>query len=129
MKDDRAFEDLMKIYKMKTIAMDTDDDDVDEWLWDEDPTWGDEEEDEDLDFESIATRLMDELAAHNLDVLVAIKDTEIGEWWASVTKHRRIIAERERQREEERRRLEEDERARKELLSRLTPEEKRLLGI
>ena len=110
MKHEDIIDDLMEIYKTKHIGIESNDN----WLWsteDEDIAMSDVEY---RDFESIATRLMDELAAHKLDVLVAMKDPEIGEWWGGVTKHRRILAERERQLEEERRKREEDDRALKE---------------
>ena len=77
----------------------------------------------------IAARLMDVLVENKLDSYVLLKDSEIAEWWSGVLKERKAKEERRRKREEAKRKKQEEDRARAELLARLTPEEKRLLGI
>ena len=91
--------------------------------------WEDPNEDDLEDHEAIAIRLMDALTENNLDSYILLKDPVIAEWWGNIVKARNYQAEKKRKAEEAQRKKEEDERARAELLSRLTPEERRLLGI
>lgn len=93
-----------------------------------DDQWWEEEEIEEASTE-YAVILMDELTANNLDSHVLLKYPEIANWWGSVLKERNKKAEAKRKKEEARIKKEEDARARDLLLSRLTPEEKRLLGV
>ena len=86
------------------------------------------EDEESVDAE-FATILMDELTANGLDSHILLKYPQIADWWGSVLKERKKKAEALRKREEARRKKEEDARARESLLARLTPEEKRLLGV
>lgn len=76
-----------------------------------------------------ATILMDELTANGLDSHILLKYPQIADWWGSVLKVRKKNAEALRKREEAKRKAEEDARARESLLARLTPEERRLLGV
>lgn len=95
--------------------------------WYED--WEDPNEDDPEDHEAIAIRLMDALTENNLDSYILLKDPVIAEWWGNIVKARNYQAEKKRKAEEAQRKKDEDARARAELLSRLTPEERRLLGI
>lgn len=82
-----------------------------------------------VDYKSIAEKVMRELERNGIETAIILRDTEVAEWWGAVkAEERRVEAERKRK-EDEKRRKEEDKRKRDELLSRLTPEEKRLLGI
>jgi hypothetical protein len=82
-----------------------------------------------LNFEEFAVTLMDELTENGLDSHILLKYPKIADWWGSVLKDRKKKAEAQRKREEARRKKEEDQRARDAVLARLTPEEKRLLGV
>ena len=122
---------IMDMYEQKNrkwmYASDEDDITVSE----EDQFWDEDEEpyDEgDVDAE-FATILMDELTANGLDSHILLKYPEIADWWGGVLKERQKRAEALRKREETKRKKEEDKRARDALLARLTPEEKRLLGV
>lgn len=79
--------------------------------------------------DQIAETLMDELERNGLDSFVVLKDPNIGEWWGAIKAKRKEVEELERKKAEAKRKKEEDARAKKALLDRLTPEEKRLLGI
>lgn len=94
---------------------------------DEDNFW-ESEDDEEVDAE-FATILMDELTANGLDSHILLKYPAIADWWGSVLKDRKKKAEALRKREEAKRKREEDKHARESLLARLTPEERRLLGV
>lgn len=82
-----------------------------------------------INFEEFAVTLMDELTENGLDSHILLKYPKIADWWGSVLKDRKKKAEAQRKREEARRKKEEDQRARDAVLARLTPEEKRLLGV
>jgi len=120
---DRILKDLMDIYQDKNQG----------WMYDsdeeveEDGFW--EVEEDDGYTSDFATILMDELTANNLDSHVLLKYPKIADWWGSVLRVRKKNAEALRKREEARRQKEEDKRARESLLARLTPEERRLLGV
>jgi len=86
------------------------------------------EDEESVDAE-YATILMDELTENGLDSHILLKYPKIADWWGGILKERKKKAEALRKREEARRKKEEDARARESLLARLTPEEKRLLGV
>lgn len=77
----------------------------------------------------IAETLMDELERNGLDSYIVLKDPEIGEWWNKIKTRRAEAEAAKRKAEAAKRKKEEDARAKKALLDRLTPEEKRLLGI
>lgn len=94
----------------------------------DDLEWWEEDIEEEVDAE-FATILMDELTANNLDSHILLKYPQIADWWGSVLKERNKKAEALRKREEAKRKKEEDKRARESLLARLTPEERRLLGV
>lgn len=120
---DKILKDLMGMYQDKSQG----------WMYDseeeveEDGFW--EVEEDDGYTSDFATILMDELTENNLDSHVLLKYPKIANWWGSVLRVRKKNAEALRKREEARRKKEEDARARESLLSRLTPEERRLLGI
>lgn len=99
---------------------------------DEEDTWSDFDREDDEEYEAgteYAVILMDELTENNLDSHILLKYPEIANWWGTVLKDRNFRAEKKRKAEEKRRKAEEDARARELLVSRLTPEERRLLRI
>lgn len=73
--------------------------------------------------------LMDELTANDLDSYILLKYPEIAEWWGDVLKKRKKKAAEQRKKEAEQRKKDKDEQDRKSLLARLTPRERRLLGV
>jgi hypothetical protein len=99
----------------------------------EDNRWSDFDRDDEEENYSTSTEyaviLMDELTENNLDSHILLKYPKIADWWGSVLKERKKKAEALRKREEARRQKEEDKRAREVLVARLTPEERRLLGV
>jgi hypothetical protein len=99
----------------------------------EDNRWSDFDRDDEEENYSTSTEyaviLMDELTANNLDSHILLKYPKIANWWGGVLKERKKKAEALRKREEARRQKEEDKRAREVLVARLTPEERRLLGV
>lgn len=88
-----------------------------------------DEEDEDIYDNEFATILMDELTANNLDSHILLKYPNIANWWGDVLNERKRKEAAKRKAEAAKRKKEADEHARKSLLARLTPEEKRLLGV
>jgi hypothetical protein len=102
----------------------TDDDEVDS-----DTFWANEDDEMEDAGTEYAVILMDELTANNLDSHVLLKYPEIANWWGTVLKERKKKAEALRKREETKQKAEDDRRARESLLARLTPEERRLLGV
>jgi hypothetical protein len=72
---------------------------------------------------------MDELTANNLDSHILLKYPRIADWWGKVLTTRKKKEEKRRWVEEKKRKEEEDKRAREVLVARLTPEERRLLGV
>jgi hypothetical protein len=122
---DKILRDLMDMYQDKNqgwMYASDDDEEVEE-----DGFW--EVEEDDGYTSDFATILMDELTANNLDSHILLKHPKIADWWGSVLRVRKKNAEALRKREEARRQKEEDKRAREVLVARLTPEERRLLGI
>ena len=123
---DKILRDLMDMYQDKNqgwmYASDDDDEEVEE-----DGFW--EVEEDDGYTSDFAVILMDELTANNLNSHILLKHPKIADWWGSVLRVRKKNAEALRKREEARRQKEEDKRAREVLVARLTPEERRLLGI
>lgn len=105
-----------------------DDDTFDSDLWDE-TDWDEQWAEDPGDYEAMAVRLMEVLVENKLDSYILLKDTAIANWWGEVLKYRKKKEEQLRKEEAARRKQEADERARSELLSRLTADEKRLLGI
>ena len=118
---DKMLKELMGIYDSKGRSWEYEDDvvEVNDNFW---------ETEESVDPE-FAIILMDELTANNLDSHILLKYPQIADWWGSVLKVRKKNAEALRKREEAKRKAEEDKRARDALLARLTPEERRLLGV
>jgi len=120
---DKILKELMSVYDSKGRSWEYEDDvvevDVDDNFW---------ETEESVDPE-FATILMDELTANGLDSHILLKYPEIADWWGGVLKERKKKEEALRKREEARRKKEEDKRALDALLARLTPEERRLLGV
>lgn len=123
---DKILKDLMRAYDSKNRSWEYETSNFDEEV-EEDGFWAVVEEEE--DDKEFATILMDELTENNLDSHVLLKYPKIADWWGSVLRERKKKAEALRKREEARRKKEEDAHARESLLARLTPEEKRLLGI
>lgn len=120
---------IMGMYesKNKSWMYDSDEDAV-VAVSDDDQWWDEEEIEEEVDAE-FATILMDEFTANNLDSHILLKYPKIADWWGSVLREREKKAEALRKREEAKRKKEEDKHARESLLARLTPEERRLLGV
>jgi len=88
----------------------------------------------------IAAEAMRELERNDLADFVVLKDAELGKWWNAYKKQEAEEIEMARIKEEKKRALKEardirlakvaeDARVKVELLSRLTPDEKRILGI
>ena len=115
---DKMAEMLMHIYNNNTYRWD-----------DEDDTYSEDEEYKNFDYSRIAETLMRELVANKVELLLVLKDDEIREWWEDVLKEEKRRAAEAARREKERKKKEADALAKKELLDRLTPNEKRLLGI
>lgn len=117
------------------IASATDDDDeeeVDQEWWDEedeDDDWDENWAEEPESHEAMAVRLMEALVENNLDSYILLKDDHIATWWGDILKYRKKKEEKRLAAEEKLRRAEEDARLKAELLSRLTADEKRVLGI
>lgn len=123
---DKILKDLMRAYDSKNRSWEYETSNFDEEV-EEDGFW--EVEEDDSYTSDFAVILMDELTENNLDSHVLLKYPKIADWWGSVLRERKKKAEALRKREEARRKKEEDAHARESLLARLTPEEKRLLGI
>lgn len=121
--DDEMIKSLMDMYTKQSRGWAYDDDII--VSADEDNFW---ETEESVDPE-FAVILMDELTANGLDSHILLKYPQIADWWGSVLKVRKKNAEALRKRLEAARKQAEDARARESLLARLTPEEKRLLGV
>ena len=124
---DKILRELMGMYQDKSQ----------DWVYSldevEDNRWSDFDRDDEEENYSTSTEyaviLMDELTANNLDSHILLKYPKIANWWGGVLKERKKKAEALRKREEARRQKEEDKRAREVLVARLTPEERRLLGV
>ena len=113
---------ILDMYEQKSRTWTYDPDEVQ----DEDEFWEEDIEEVGTEF---AVTLMDELTANNLDSHILLKYPVIADWWGGVLKERKKKEEALRKREEARRKKEEDKRALDALLARLTPEERRLLGV
>lgn len=124
--DDEMIKSLMDMYTKQSKGWAYDDDII--VSADEDNFWESEDIEEEVDAE-FATILMDELTANNLDSHILLKYPAIADWWGSVLKERKKKEDALRKREEAKRKREEDKHARDALLARLTPEERRLLGV
>jgi hypothetical protein len=124
---DKILRDLMDMYQDKRQDWVHSLDDL------EDDRWSDFDRDDEEENYSTSTEyaviLMDELTANGLDSHILLKYPEIADWWGGVLKERKKKEEALRKREEAKRKAEEDKHARESLLARLTPEEKRLLGV
>lgn len=117
---------LMDMYEQKDRSWMYASDEYDIAVSSDEDTYWENEESVNPEF---ATILMDELTANGLDSHILLKYPQIADWWGSVLKVRKKNAEAKRKREEAQRKKEEDAHARESLLARLTPEERRLLGV
>ena len=122
---------LKEVYDSKSRGWEyeTSDIDYEEDKWADFDSDDEEDLEDDFEFAAVATLLMDELTANNLDSHILLKYPKIADWWGSVLRERKRKEEAKRKREEAKRKREEDERARELLLSRLSPEERRLLEL
>ncbi len=82
-----------------------------------------------IKMDRIARKVMDALNEDGRGDLLLIKDDEVREWWAKIMETERVARE-----AEERKRLAQEEKERiakikEDLLNRLTPDEKKALGI
>lgn len=77
----------------------------------------------------IACKSLTELEANGIADLLLLKDNEVRDWWLAHKEADRKEQERIRAAEERKKKAAEDKRKKAELLARLTPEEKRILGI
>lgn len=97
-----------------------------EYYYDE---YNHDEEDEDNYDNEFAIILMDEITENNLDSHILLKYPQIANWWSDVLKERKRKEDAKRKVEAAKRKAEKDKHDRDSLLARLTPEEKRLLGV
>lgn len=106
------------------------DDEIDsnDWDSDYDTDWYEPKE-RTYNHDKIAEILMRELEKFGKADFVILGNDEIQHWWTKVKTKEREKLEAIKRREEVIRKIEEDARAKEALLARLTPEEKRLLGI
>lgn len=118
------------------IANGLEEDDDDE-AWDEDD-WDDndwetedwyEDEGRGYAYESMLQVVLEELIKQGKADFLILKHDELRDWWGKVQTVERKKQEAIERRAEAKRKKDEDERAKADLLARLTPEEKRLLGI
>ena len=77
----------------------------------------------------ISETLMDELVANGLESYIILKHPEVSKWWTEVTRERTRVENARRLEQEKKRKEKEDKRKRADIISRLTPEERRLLGV
>lgn len=77
----------------------------------------------------IAEAIMDELVLNGLEDLLILKNLQVGEWWSEVTERRDRIAKAKLAKQLAKEKADEEARKKEEILSRLTDEEKRLLGL
>lgn len=81
------------------------------------------------DYKAMAETLMRELVANEIESHVLLKDDDIRDWWTGILKEEARKAEEARRREEARIKREKDKQLKADVLSRLTPDEKRVLGL
>ena len=129
---------MMKMYEDKTTYQyeDEEEDDVDydevvDVNYDDDDYFNayGEKATRSHSYRTIADKLMRELVANGLETMIMLKDDDVREWWTEVLKEEKRKADEAARKAEAKRKREEDARAKAELISRLTPEERRLLGI
>ncbi len=80
-------------------------------------------------YKAIAEAIMRELVGNGLEDLILIKNDEVREWWGDIVAEENRVRTANEKAEAERIKKLEDIKSLKELMSRLTPEEKRLLKI
>jgi hypothetical protein len=125
---DKILRDLMDMYQDKRQDWIHSLDDLEDDRWSDFDSESEDEEDDVLALD-FAVILMDELTENNLDSHILLKHPKIADWWGGVLKQRKEKEEKRRWVEEKKRKEEEDKRAREALVARLTPEERRLLGV
>lgn len=81
------------------------------------------------DYKTIAEKLMRELVANEIESHVLLKDDEIRDWWAGILREDKRRADEEAKKEAARIRRENDKKLKEAVLSRLTDDEKRVLGL
>jgi hypothetical protein len=81
------------------------------------------------DYKSMAETLMRELVANEIESHVLLKDDDIRDWWTGILKEEKRKAEEEARKEAARIKKENDKKLKEDVLSRLTAEEKRVLGL
>ena len=77
----------------------------------------------------IACKAMQELETNGIVDLLILKDDEVGAWWGQHKEADRLEKERKANAQAEQARRIETKRQRNDLIARLTPEERKLLGI
>lgn len=77
----------------------------------------------------IACKAMTELESNSIAEMILLRDDEVREWWEQHKEADRQEAERVRKEAEKKAAAAERKRKKAEVLARLTPEEKRILGI
>jgi len=125
---DKILRELMDMYQDKRQDWIHSLDDLEDDRW-SDFDRDDEDEEDDVLALDFAVILMDELTENNLNSHILLKHPKIADWWGGVLKQRKEKEEKRRWVEEKKRKEEEDKRAREALVARLTPEERRLLGV
>lgn len=105
------------------------------------PDWADDDEESPMarfadkpksrhhNMDSIAVAVMKELVANGHEDLLLIKNPEVGAWWAEVVAREKKFEAAWQEAEAKRAKADFDAHAKAELINRLTPEEKRLLGL
>ena len=81
------------------------------------------------DYKSMAETLMRELVANEIESHVLLKDDDIRDWWTGILKEEKRKADEAAAKEAARIKKENDKKLKEEVLSRLTADEKRVLGI
>lgn len=81
------------------------------------------------DYKNIAETLMRELVSNEIESHVLLKDDTIRDWWASVLREDKRKADEAKRKEEARLKKEQDKNLKNDVLSRLTADEKRVLGL
>lgn len=152
MNDNDADKDYATIFaaisnrKLKNMYIDTcadstmvtiqDDDEIESWDeddwdgddWEDDADWYEDEE-RGYNYESMLRDVLEELIKQGKADFIILKHDELRHWWSKVQTIERRKQEAQERRAEAKRKKEEDKQAKADLLARLTPEEKRLLGI
>ena len=81
------------------------------------------------DYRRIAETLMRELVSNEIEAHVLLKDDNIRDWWTSILKEDKRKSDEAIRKEEIQLKKEQDKRLKSDIMSRLTDDEKRVLGL